>query len=629
MKAISNFSDYQELTQLAENDPQSFWLEMSQKLSWFQAPKIAYQGDFHQANVRWFPDGQTNITLNCLDQQMQQNKDKVAIYFEPNDPKEEAVKLTYEELSQQVQECALALKSLGVKKGDVVCLYLSMRPELLISTLACARIGAIHSVVFAGFSAKALRERIEDCHAKIVITNKTGLRGNKNLNLLATVEEATDGLNFVEKTIIYHRPQDQVQLKDRQLDYNQWVAAFAGQQCPAEKMQGDDPLFILYTSGSTGRPKGLVHSTAGYMLWAKFSFESVFQMKSEKDLFWCTADMGWITGHTYFAYGPLLNGVSQVMFEGVPNYPDASRFWQIIEKYQVSHFYTAPTAIRALEAAGDDYVKPYEMNSLKVLGTVGEPINLEAWNWYHQKVGKSRCPIVDTWWQTETGGIMISTLAGITQPIACHATLPLPGIRPILLNEKAEVQEGANAQGHLCIAQPWPGLAMSIWGDQKRFHETYFSTYPGHYFTGDGAKRDQDGNYRITGRVDDVINVSGHRIGTAEVEDAINLHPQVVESAVVGYPHPIKGQAILAFVTTLNEKQELDQEINQYITQEIGPIAKTERIIFTAHLPKTRSGKIMRRILRKIAHNEVEQIGDTSTLVNPESVEQLINQFHN
>ena len=521
------------------------------------------------------------------------------------------------------------LKAQGIKKGDVVCFYMGMTPELLIGLLACARIGAIHTVVFGGFSPLSLRGRLEDSKAKLIMTHDGAYRGDKIIPLKEMVDEAIDGLSFVEKVIVVKRVNKSVDMKGGRDYWYETLIKDAQLHCPPEYVEAEAPLFILYTSGSTGKPKGLLHTTAGYMVHVGRSFKEVFQYK-ENDIFWCTADIGWITGHSYLTYGPLLNGATTVMFEGIPTYPTPARFWEVVEKHHVTHLYTAPTAIRSLEKFGNDIPDKFKMKSLKVLGSVGEPINEEAWHWYHKHVGKNNCPIVDTWWQTETGGILISAKAGITPLKPGYASLPLEGVVPVLMDEKGAEINDQVASGNLCLKLPWPSMARSIYGDHDRFIETYFKTYPGYYFTGDGARRDEDGFFRITGRVDDVINVSGHRIGTAEVEEAIDEHEEIVESAVVGYPHPVKGQGLYAFVvptkdlSDIKDESKLSAEIRDIVQKMIGPIAKPDIIQIVEGLPKTRSGKIMRRILRKIGENEIENIGDTSTLLNPEIVEKII-----
>ncbi len=623
---IRSMEDYRDAVARASENPEKFWDEVAQGFHWHKPYHTVLDWDFTEARTRWFAGGQTNITYNCLDRHVMEKGSKTAFFWEPNEPGEAGIQLSYRELLEQVCRMADALKKMGVCKGDRVIIYLPMIPELAISVLACARIGAVHSVVFGGFSAHALSGRIQDCEARMVITSDGAYRGNKTIPMKATVDEALEVCPGVEKVVVIKRTSESVSFKDgRDFWYHKLLENTVTWIEPTW-MDAEDPLFILYTSGSTGKPKGVVHSCGGYMVYAAYSFLNVFQYQPE-DIFWCTADIGWITGHSYIVYGPLLGAASSVMFEGVPNYPSYDRFWQVIEKYGVHIFYTAPTAIRALEAAGTDYVMPYKMSTLKVLGSVGEPINVEAWEWYHKYVGKEKCPIVDTWWQTETGGILISPLAGITPTKPGFATLPLPGVFPALVNDKGEIMEGNPAEGNLVIVFPWPSIIRTTYGDHERFRQNYFSAYPGMYFTGDGCRRDEEGYYRITGRVDDVINVSGHRIGTAEVESAINMHADVVESAVVGFPHDIKGQGIYAFVicTNANKSYEyLVKEIHAEVNKLIGPIAKPDKVQVVSGLPKTRSGKIMRRILRKIAANEFSNLGDTSTLLDPAVVDQII-----
>ncbi len=627
MKAISHRDEYHSRYRASLEDPQSYWTETAGAYLWKKPFKRVHSGNFRELNVQWFEGAELNITENCLDRHLSDKPLKTAVIWEPNNPQEAPLKLTYRELHQRVCQMANVLKAHGIQKGDRVCFYMSMVPELLIGVLASARLGAIHSVVFGGFSAEALASRIQDCQAKMVVTNDEAYRGNKTIPLKAITDEALQSSPSVEKVLVLKRTGGKVNFQQGRDVWLHSELEAAAKECPAETMQAEDPLFILYTSGSTGKPKGLLHTTAGYMVWAGETFKNVFQVQ-ENDIYWCTADIGWITGHSYIAYGPLLNGATTVMFEGVPSYPDAGRFWEVVDKYQVTHFYTAPTAIRALQASDLNFVLKHDLSSLKVLGSVGEPINEEAWEWYHQHVGKKRCPIVDTWWQTETGGIMISPLAGITESIPAYATYPLPGVEAILVNNEGEEISESPAEGYLCLKRPWPGMARTLWGDPQRYRETYFSTYPGLYFTGDGAKRDEKGRLRITGRVDDVINVSGHRIGTAEVEEAINEHPEIVESAVVGFPHPIKGQALQAYVilqaTASKSEQQLKTELDQLVVKMIGPIAKPDIVQVVSGLPKTRSGKIMRRILRKIAAQELSQLGDTSTLLNPEIVQEIV-----
>ncbi len=623
---IRTFEDYQKSYNDAQDNPESFWSSVAETFTWQKKWSSTLSGTMTDTNIKWFDGGKLNITENCLDRHLEKRAKKTALIFEANDPGEKTITYTYEELHQAVCKTANMLTDLGISKGDRVCLYMSMVPELLISVLACARIGAIHSVVFGGFSAEALASRIEDAQCKLLITNDGGLRGQKVIPLKDISDEALakNSCSCIEKVIVHRRAKNNISMQEGRDFW--WHDLFdkALSENTAAIMDAEDPLFLLYTSGSTGRPKGIKHTIAGYMIWAAYTYQNVFQVE-ENDTYWCTADIGWITGHSYIAYGPLLSGSTTVMFEGIPTFPDAGRFWEIVDRHQITHFYTAPTAIRALMAYGAEVPAKYNLSSLKVLGTVGEPINLEAWNWYNDLIGKGQCPIVDTWWQTETGGIMISPLAGITPIRPCFATLPLPGVQPVLVDEQGAVITGNDVEGNLCIQFPWPGMLRTIWGDHERFQQTYFSTYPGKYFTGDGCRRDKDGLYRITGRVDDVINVSGHRIGTAEVEDAINQHPDVIESAVVGFPHDIKGQGIYAYIITgKNDQTTTEKEILDTVLKFIGPIAKPDKIQFVTGLPKTRSGKIMRRILRKIAEGEKSNFGDISTLLDPSVVEKII-----
>ena len=587
--------------------------------------------DFKKPEVKWFEGAKLNITENCIDRHLRTRGNKTAIIFEPNNPDEETLHITYNQLHERVNKLANVLTNKGIKKGDRVCIYLPMIPELAVAVLACARIGAIHSVVFAGFSAIALATRINDSGCKMVLTSDGACRGNKTIDLKGIVDEALTKCPEVNSVLVVKRIHSEIiMLKGR----DNWLQPLLNQASATyepEIMDAEDPLFILYTSGSTGNPKGMVHTTAGYMVYTAYTFKNVFNYK-EDDIYWCTADIGWITGHSYIIYGPLANGATTVMFEGVPSYPDYGRFWKIVEKHKVSQFYTAPTAIRALAKEKLDFVDQYNLSSLKVLGTVGEPINEEAWHWYNDNIGKKKSPIVDTWWQTETGGILISPIPYVTPTIPTFASLPLPGIQPCLMDENEKEIKRNQVDGRLCIKYPWPSMARTIWGDHQRYKKTYFSAYDNKYFTGDGALRDTVGYYRITGRVDDVIIVSGHNLGTAPIEDAINEHPAVAESAIVGFPDDIKGNALYGFVilkeTGKDRKQEnLRKEINQLITEHIGPIAKLQKIQFTSGLPKTRSGKIMRRILRKIACNETEHLGDTSTLLNPEVVQKIIDQI--
>lgn len=632
MSRITSFTDYENQYKKSVETPEIFWAEQANEFVWKKKWDTLLKWNFKEPNVEWFIGGKLNITENCLDRHLSTRGDQVAFYWEPNDPAEKALQLTYRELHEEVCKFANVLKSNGAKKGDRICIYMPMVVELTIAVLACARIGAIHSVIFAGFSAIAIADRIKDCGCNIVITSNVSFRGSKIISLKEVVDTALSDTPSVQKVIVCSRKETATNMvSGRDVWWHEEMKK-ASSECPAEPMDAEDMLFILYTSGSTGKPKGVVHTCGGYMVYTQYTFENVFQYNSENngkpDVYWCTADIGWITGHSYIVYGPLLTGATSVIFEGIPTFPDAGRFWQVIDKYKVSIFYTAPTAIRALEAAGLEYVTPYKLNSLRILGTVGEPINEEAWHWYNEHIGKKKCPITDTWWQTETGGIMIAPLAGITKTKPSFATLPLPGIQPVLVDEKGKEIIGNGVEGNLCIKFPWPSIIRTTYGDHKRCRETYFATYKDLYFTGDGCKRDEDGYYRITGRVDDVMNISGHRIGTAEVESAINMHEDIVESAVVGYPHDIKGQGIYAYVISTNKSKNPDvlrQEILTEIIKIIGPIAKPDKIQVVSGLPKTRSGKIMRRILRKIAEGDVSNLGDTSTLLEPAIVEEIIN----
>lgn len=622
-------SDYHQLYQESIRHPEKFWSAFAeQEFIWQKKWDKTLEFDLKKPEIKWFEGGKLNITENCIDRHLDKLGNQTAILFEPNDPHEEAQHITYLALYENVNKAANMLKSLGVKKGDRVCIYMPMTPELAYAVLACARIGAIHSVVFAGFSSKSLSDRINDAQCSMLITADGGFRGAKITPLKSIADEALLNCESIRKVIVLQRTKTPVSM---QVDRDVWwhdEFEKATSFCEPVVMDAEDSLFILYTSGSTGKPKGMVHTCGGYMVYTNFSFRNVFQYQSG-DIYWCTADIGWITGHSYILYGPLSAGATTVMFEGVPSYPDMGRFWQIVEKHKVTIFYTAPTAIRSLASSDSKFVESYDLTSLKTLGTVGEPINLEAWEWYDNYIGGKNCPIVDTWWQTETGGIMISSLAGVTPHIPTFATLPLPGIQPCLMDEKGKEILDMVTEGRLCIKYPWPSMARTIYGDHQRFADTYYRSFTGKYFTGDGAKRDENGNYRITGRVDDIVIVSGHNLGTAEIENAINEHPCVAESAVVGCPHAIKGNAIYAFVTLkrgvqVSQLTGIQHEINQSVAQTIGPIARPETIQFTKGLPKTRSGKIMRRILRKIAAGEKENLGDISTLLNPTCVEEII-----
>lgn len=627
MKKISSFVDYFQQYHESVTNPEGYWAKIADTFQWHKKWDKVLDWNFTEPKIRWFDGGKLNITENIFERNLPERKDQVALIWEPNDPKEPEKKITYGELYEKVCQFANALKKQGIKKGDRVAIYLPMVPELPVAMLACARIGAVHSIVFAGFSANSLADRINDSKCRMVITADGLFRGSKSVHLKAIVDEALDMCDSVEHVVVLHRTGDHIQMKEgRDIWWDDFVAGVSTEN-KAEVMEAEDTLFILYTSGSTGKPKGVLHTIAGYMVFAQYTFLNVFQY-NEGDIYWCTADIGWVTGHTYIVYGPLLSGATSIIFEGVPTYPDPGRFWETVDKYKVNQFYTAPTAIRALIAQGDEWVRSKDLSSLKVLGSVGEPINEEAWRWYHDLVGKGKCPIVDTWWQTETGGILITPLAGITPTKPSFATLPLPGVQPVLVDNEGKVLEGNNVQGNLCIKFPWPGMIRTTYGDHERCRINYFSTYRGLYFTGDGAKRDEEGYYRILGRVDDVINVSGHRIGTAEVEDAINQHPKVVESAVVGYPHEIKGAGIYAYVTcdalSEEEAQTIDKEICDIVSRIIGPIAKPDKIQIVSGLPKTRSGKIMRRILRKIGEGDATSLGDTSTLLDPGVVDEII-----
>lgn len=624
---IGSFVEYQEQYALSTQEPEAFWAGIAAHFQWQKPWDEVLSWDFESPQIRWFSGAMLNITENCLDRHLAQRGNKLALIWEPNDPKERFVRYTYRELHEAVCRAANVLKHHGIGKGDRVAIYMPMIPELTVAVLACARIGAVHSVVFAGFSAHALADRINDAQCKMVITADGIFRGAKELPCKGVVDEALKTCPSVEKVLVKERTRWNVKMQaGRDFWWDEEIHS-AEANCPAEPMESEDLLFILYTSGSTGKPKGVVHTCAGYMVYTAYSFANVFQYE-ESDVYWCTADIGWITGHSYIVYGPLLNGATTVMFEGVPTYPDPGRFWQVCDKHGVNQFYTAPTAIRALMACGEDHVLSYGLYSLKVLGTVGEPINTEAWEWYHIHVGKERCPIVDTWWQTETGGIMISGLGSYSPMKPAHAGLPLPGIQPVLLDQEGKEIVENQTEGYLAVKFPWPSMLRTTYGDHERCRKTYFSHYRGYYFTGDGAKRDENGLYRIIGRVDDVINVSGHRFGTAEIENAINSNDHIVaESAVVGYPHHIKGQGIYAYVITREPVTAADKvraEIVETVVKEIGKIAKPDKIQFVSGLPKTRSGKIMRRILRKVAEGDTSNLGDTSTLLDPDVVRAII-----
>ncbi|MBA3662732.1 MAG: acetate--CoA ligase [Bacteroidetes bacterium] len=623
---INTFEEYQKAYDKSVKEPEAFWSDIAEKFSWQKKWDNVLEWNFKEPDVKWFINGKLNITENCIDRHLPEKAGTVAFYFEENEIGKPSREITYQQLHDEVCKLANVLKSFGVQKGDRVCIYLPMVPEAVFSLLACARIGAVHSVVFGGFSAQSLQDRINDSSCKVVLTSDGAFRGNKTIPMKPTVDEALKQCSSIEKVLVLNRTGEKVNMQQgRDFEWKEQVSK-QSPQCTATTMDSEDPLFILYTSGSTGKPKGVVHSTGGYMVFTCYSFLNVFQYKPEQ-VYWCTADVGWVTGHSYITYGPLLAGATSVIFEGIPSYPDAGRFWNVVDKYKVNIFYTAPTAIRALEAAGLDYVKPYDLSSLKVLGSVGEPINEEAWQWYYKNIGKEKCPVVDTWWQTETGGILISPLASITKTKPGFATLPLPGVQPVLVDEKGNIIEGNGVEGNLCIQFPWPSILRTTYGDHERCRATYFATYPGLYFTGDGCRRDEDGYYRITGRVDDVINVSGHRIGTAEVESAINQCEDVVESAVVGFPHDIKGQGIYAYCivpNSLKSHDEIKKEILNCVNKVIGPIARPDKIQIVSGLPKTRSGKIMRRILRKVAEGEINNLGDISTLLDPQVVEEIV-----
>ena len=623
--------DYVREYQASVEAPEAFWGRIAERIDWMRAPTRIKDVSFHEADfrIRWYDDGELNASVSCLDRHLDAHGDRVAIVFEPDDPATPAEKITYRELHARVCKLANALRNLGVAKGDRVTIYLPMIPDAAVAMLACARIGAVHSVVFGGFAPQSIADRVQDCGSKLVITADEGRRGGRAVPLKANVDAALKmpGTNSVETVLVVRHTGGAV---DMQMPRDRWFDAVVDGQpdtCEPERMNAEDPLFILYTSGSTGKPKGVLHTTGGYLVWASYTHEIVFDLKPD-DIYWCTADVGWITGHSYIVYGPLANRATTLMFEGVPSWPNASRFWEVVDKHQVTIFYTAPTAIRALMREGDHAVKRTSRKSLRLLGSVGEPINPEAWRWYHTVVGDERCPVVDTWWQTETGGALISPLPGATDMKPGSATLPLPGVRPALVDAQGTVLEGA-AEGNLVLLDSWPGQMRTVYGDHQRFIDTYFKTYPGTYFTSDGCRRDADGYYWITGRVDDVINVSGHRIGTAELESALVAHAKVAEAAVVGFPHDIKGQGVYAYVTLKDgvaPSEELKKELNAMVRQEIGPIASIDYLQWAPGLPKTRSGKIMRRILRKIAENAPDQLGDTSTLADPGVVEALVRE---
>ncbi len=626
---IKSEEDYLKEYQESIQFPERFWERKAEKFLWKEKWNSVLKGNFSNADISWFSGGKLNITENCLDRHLENHGDKIAFIWEPNDPEDAPKEITYRSLFSYVCSFANVLKENGVRKGDRVCIYLPMIPELVIAMLACARIGAVHSVVFAGFSSEALASRIQDAGAKLLITADGGYRGNKQIPLKEISDQALSQCENVERVIVAKRTGADIDMVSGRDVWWKDEEAKIHTFCEAETMDAEDPLFILYTSGSTGKPKGIVHASAGYMVFVDYTFRNVFHCQDE-DIYWCSADIGWITGHSYMVYGPLLSGITSVMFEGIPTYPDAGRYWQVIDKHRANVFYTSPTALRTLMTFDIDYVKKQELNSLKLLGTVGEPINESAWKWYSEEIGKGNCFIVDTWWQTETGGIAISPLPGVNKAKPGYAMHPLPGIQLVLMDETGNEIVSNNAEGSLCIKNPWPGMLKTIYNDHERCIETYFSDYPGHYSTGDGSKRDDDGHYRITGRVDDLIKVSGHLLGTAEIENVINTHKNVVESAVIEYPHEIKGHAVCAYVITYDQTTEgelLKEEIINLVAKTIGPIAKPDRVYLVKELPKTRSGKIMRRILRKILQGETSDFGDTSTLVNPDVIQELINSI--
>jgi acetyl-CoA synthetase len=628
---IKTAEAYQLAWKKSVDEPEKFWADIADTFYWRKKWDTVLEWNFSAPKIEWFKGAKLNITENCLDRHLAQSGDATAIIWEPNSPEEASQTITYKELHHKVVQFANVLKNNGAKKGDRICIYMGMVPELAIAVLACARIGAIHSVIFGGFSAQSIADRLHDAQASYIITCDGGFRGSKEIPLKNVIDDALVQYHSINKVIVLNRTRTPVSMiRDRDVWWEDEIAnveAMGNPDCPAEEMDAEDPLFILYTSGSTGKPKGVVHTCGGYMVYTVYSFVNVFQYQPG-DVHFCTADVGWITGHSYIIYGPLGAGATSLMFEGIPTWPDAGRFWDIVDKYKVNILYTAPTAIRSLMSFGTEPIEGHDLSSLKVLGSVGEPINEEAWHWFDENIGKGKCPIVDTWWQTENGGILISNLAGVTPSKPSYATLPLPGIQPVLVDEQGKEVEGNDMSGNLCIRFPWPSILRTTYGDHERCRTNYFATYPGLYFTGDGCHRDAEGNYRITGRVDDVLNVSGHRIGTAEVENAINMHAGVVESAVVGYPHDVKGQGIYAYVVDSNthgDENLTSQDIMQTVTRIIGAIARPDKIQFVSGLPKTRSGKIMRRILRKIAEGETDNLGDISTLLDPSVVEEIKN----
>ncbi len=622
---VSTIAEYKKEYERSVSSPEDFWSEVASEFLWKKKWDKVLEWDFNKADTKWFVGGQLNITENCIDRHLAQRANETAIIWEPGNPKDEAKKITYQQLHDEVCKVGNMLKSLGVKKGDRVCVYMPMVPELAFAVLGCARIGAVHSVVFAGFSSGSLADRINDAGCKVVLTADGAFRGDKKIDLKGIVDEALGKTPSIEKVVVLERTASKPQMKPgRDLWWHDEIKK-AEPKCAAETMDAEDLLFILYTSGSTGKPKGMVHTCGGYMVHVSYTFKTVFQYQPGQ-VFWCTADIGWVTGHSYILYGPLSVGATTVIFEGVPSWPDMGRFWQGIERHKVNIFYTAPTAIRSLQQAPVSLIEKYDLSSLKILGSVGEPINEEAWQWYNKNIGKEKCPIVDTWWQTETGGIMISPIANVTKLKPAFASFPLPGVQPAVMDEKGKEISGNGIEGRLAIKFPWPSIARTIYGNHQRFKETYFSTFPGMYFTGDGCKRDDEGYYRITGRVDDIIIVSGHNLGTAEIENAIDEHHSVIETAVVGFPHDIKGQGVYAFVICYEkpkDEEKLRQEIREVVSKIIGPIAKPDKIQFVSGLPKTRSGKIMRRILRKIAEGDTANLGDTTTLLDPGVVEEI------
>ncbi|UYZ64274.1 acetate--CoA ligase [Hymenobacter weizhouensis] len=627
---IRTLDEYHDAYRRSTQSPEQYWAEVAEPFTWRRKWDQVFSSDMPAGRNEWFQGARLNITENCLDRHLATRGNKLAIIYEPNDPKTRHLRLTYRELHHEVCKFANVLLNNGVEKGDRVCIYMPMIPQLAVAVLACARIGAVHSVIFAGFSATAIADRVNDAQASVVLTSDGLNRGAKQIPVKRVVDEALESCPSVRRVIVVEHLGWPVQMQEGRDVWFHDEARDVAKTCPAEEMDAEDPLFILYTSGSTGKPKGVVHTTAGYMVWADYTFRNVFQIE-ENDVYWCTADIGWVTGHSYLLYGPLLAGSTSLMFEGVPTYPSPGRFWEVIDKHGVTAFYTAPTAIRSLMAMPLDHVLSYSLDSLRVLGSVGEPINEEAWYWYYQHVGKERCPVVDTWWQTETGGIMISALAGITPSVPARAGLPLPGVQPVLLTQEGQEIEGNDQEGYLAIKQAWPGIIRTTYGDHERCRQTYFAPYPGYYFTGDGARRDEQGLYRIIGRVDDVINVSGHRFGTAEIENAINQNAHVVESAVVGYPHDVKGQGIYAYVIcpegvpeTEADRSHIEASIIETVVAEIGKIAKPDKIQIVSGLPKTRSGKIMRRILRKVAEGDTSNLGDVTTLLDPLVVDEII-----